>query len=53
MYFFFVIGLVDVEKLKLGDLVGVNKDFYLILEMLFIEYDLWVKVMEVDERFME
>ncbi len=34
-----VIGLVDAEKLKPGDLVGVNKDSYLILETLPAEYD--------------
>ena len=45
-----MIGLVDVEKLKPGDLVGVNKDSYLILENLPAEYDARVKAMEVDER---
>jgi 26S proteasome regulatory subunit T5 len=45
-----VIGLVDAEKLKPGDLVGVNKDSYLILETLPAEYDARVKAMEVDER---
>jgi len=45
-----VIGLVDAEKLKPGDLVGVNKDSYLILETLPAEYDSRVKAMEVDER---
>ncbi|XP_038599272.1 LOW QUALITY PROTEIN: 26S proteasome regulatory subunit 6A-like [Tachyglossus aculeatus] len=49
-YFLTVIGLVDAEKLKPGDLVGVNKDSYLILETLLTEYDSWVKAMEVDER---
>jgi len=29
-----VVGLVDAEKLKPGDLVGVNKDSYLVLETL-------------------
>lgn len=33
-YFLPVFGLVDPEKLKPGDLVGVNKDSYLILETL-------------------
>uniref|UniRef100_A0A2I2YGT6 ATPase AAA-type core domain-containing protein n=1 Tax=Gorilla gorilla gorilla TaxID=9595 RepID=A0A2I2YGT6_GORGO len=33
-YFLPVIGLMDVEKLKPGDLVGVNKDSYPILETL-------------------
>eukprot|EP01134_Creolimax_fragrantissima_P007798 CFRG7798T1 len=45
-----VIGLVDVEKLVPGDLVGVNKDSYLILDTLPAEYDSRVKAMEVDER---
>ncbi|RWS26856.1 hypothetical protein B4U80_09197 [Leptotrombidium deliense] len=49
-YFLPVIGLVDAEKLKPGDLVGVNKDSYLILETLPQEYDSRVKAMEVDER---
>lgn len=45
-----MIGLVDPEKLKPGDLVGVNKDSYLVLETLPAEYDARVKAMEVDER---
>uniref|UniRef100_A0A182M9H7 AAA+ ATPase domain-containing protein n=1 Tax=Anopheles culicifacies TaxID=139723 RepID=A0A182M9H7_9DIPT len=49
-YFLPVIGLVDSDKLKPGDLVGVNKDSYLILETLPAEYDARVKAMEVDER---
>lgn len=49
-YFLPVIGLVDAEQLKPGDLVGVNKDSYLILETLPAEYDSRVKAMEVDER---
>lgn len=49
-YFLPVIGLVDPEKLKPGDLVGVNKDSYLVLETLPAEYDARVKAMEVDER---
>lgn len=40
----------DVEKLKPGELVGVNKDSYLILETLPPEYDARVKAMEVDDR---
>ncbi|CAH1247698.1 PSMC3 [Branchiostoma lanceolatum] len=49
-YFLPVIGLVDVENLNPADLVGVNKDSYLILEKLPVEYDSRVKAMEVDER---
>jgi len=45
-----VIGLVPPEELKPGDLVGVNKDSYLVLEKLPPEYDSRVKAMEVDER---
>jgi len=41
---------VDPEQLKPGDLVGVNKDSYLVLETLPAEYDARVKAMEVDER---
>lgn len=49
-YFLPVIGLVDPEQLHPGDLVGVNKDSYLILETLPQEFDSRVKAMEVDER---
>merc|ERR1719334_1789999 len=49
-YFLPVIGLVEPENLKPADLVGVNKDSYLILETLPAEYDSRVKAMEVDER---
>eukprot|EP00188_Purpureofilum_apyrenoidigerum_P000202 Plantae.Rhodophyta-Purpureofilum_apyrenoidigerum.ctg1080.p1 GENE.Plantae.Rhodophyta-Purpureofilum_apyrenoidigerum.ctg1080~~Plantae.Rhodophyta-Purpureofilum_apyrenoidigerum.ctg1080.p1 ORF type:complete len:438 (-),score=122.40 Plantae.Rhodophyta-Purpureofilum_apyrenoidigerum.ctg1080:102-1415(-) len=45
-----VIGLVDANDLKPSDLVGVNKDSYLILEMLPAEYDARVKAMEIDEK---
>jgi len=45
-----VIGLVPAEKLKPGDLVGVNKDSYLILDTLPAEYDSRVKAMEVDDK---
>lgn len=45
-----VIGLVDEEKLKPGDLIGVNKDTYLVLDTLPAEYDSRVKAMEVDEK---
>jgi len=43
-------GLVDVAELKPSDLVGTNKDSYLILEKLPAEFDSRVKAMEVDER---
>ncbi|GMN45249.1 hypothetical protein TIFTF001_014441 [Ficus carica] len=45
-----VVGLVDPDKLKPGDIVGVNKDSYLILDTLPSEYDSRVKAMEVDEK---
>mmetsp|Transcript_41701 Transcript_41701/g.73242 ORF Transcript_41701/g.73242 Transcript_41701/m.73242 type:complete len:455 (-) Transcript_41701:199-1563(-) len=45
-----VIGLVDACDLKPNDLVGVNKDSYLVLDKLPAEYDSRVKAMEVDER---
>lgn len=43
-------GLVESSSLKPSDLVGVNKDSYLILEMLPSEFDSRVKAMEVDEK---
>jgi 26S proteasome regulatory subunit T5 len=45
-----LIGLVDSSKLKPNDLIGVNKDSYLILDTLPSEYDSRVKAMEVDEK---
>ncbi|CAD7702789.1 unnamed protein product [Ostreobium quekettii] len=45
-----VAGLVDPSKLRPADLVGVNKDSYLILDTLPAEYDSRVKAMEVDEK---
>jgi 26S proteasome regulatory subunit T5 len=42
--------LVEPEDIKPGELVGVNKDSYLLLEKLPPEYDSRVKAMEVDER---
>ncbi|KAI6123929.1 26S proteasome subunit P45 [Pisolithus croceorrhizus] len=45
-----LIGLVPPEQLKPADLVGVNKDSYLILDKLPTEFDSRVKAMEVDER---
>ncbi|CAH1389793.1 unnamed protein product [Nezara viridula] len=49
-YFLPMIGLVEPSMLKPGQLIGVNKDSYLILEKLPSEYDARVKAMEVDER---
>ena len=45
-----IIGLVDPAKVKPSDLVGVNKDSYLVLDTLPPEYDARVKTMEVDEK---
>jgi 26S proteasome regulatory subunit T5 len=42
-----VIGLVPAAELKPNDLVGVNKDSYLVLDKLPAEYDSRVKAMEV------
>jgi len=43
-------GLVDPTELRPSDLVGTNKDSYLILEKLPTEFDSRVQAMEVDER---
>jgi 26S proteasome regulatory subunit T5 len=48
-----VIGLVEPEKLRPNELVGVNKDSYLILDTLPVEYDSRVKAMEVEEKIEE
>lgn len=45
-----IVGLVSADSLRPGDLIGVNKDSYLILDKLPAEYDSRVKAMEVDER---
>lgn len=45
-----IIGLVPHNELTPGDLIGVNKDSYLVLDKLPDEYDARVKAMEVDER---
>ena len=43
-------GLIRANELAPAELVGVNKDSYIILEKLPAEYDSRVKAMEVDER---
>ncbi|KEG02240.1 26S protease regulatory subunit 6A, putative [Plasmodium vinckei vinckei] len=43
-------GLIEASELKPGDLVGVNKDSYLIIDKLPPEYDNRVKAMEVIEK---
>ena len=45
-----VVGLVPKSELTPGDLIGVNKDSYLVLDKLPVEYDSRVKGFEVDER---
>ena len=45
-----IIGLIDPAKLKPADLIGLNKDSYLVLDTLPAEYDSRVKAMEVDEK---
>lgn len=46
-------GLIRANELTPGELVGVNKDSYIILEKLPTEFDSRVKAMEVDERPVE
>ncbi|GIX66256.1 26S protease regulatory subunit 6A, putative [Babesia caballi] len=48
-----VIGLIPHTMLHPGDLVGVNKDSYLVLDKLPPEYDNRVKAMEVCEKPLE
>jgi 26S proteasome regulatory subunit T5 len=43
-------GLIRANELLPGELVGVNKDSYIVLEKLPAEFDSRVKAMEVDER---
>lgn len=43
-------GLVHADEVKPGELVGVNKDSYIMLEKLPTEFDSRVKAMEVDEK---
>jgi len=43
-------GLIRAEELLPGELVGTNKDSYIILEKLPTEFDSRVKAMEVDEK---
>uniref|UniRef100_A0A7S4LHX6 AAA+ ATPase domain-containing protein n=1 Tax=Eutreptiella gymnastica TaxID=73025 RepID=A0A7S4LHX6_9EUGL len=45
-----VVGLVSADQLKPNDLVGVNKDSYLVLDTLPDEYDSRAKAMEVEEK---
>lgn len=45
-----IVGLIDPKDVKPGELVGVNKDSFLVLEKLPAEYDSRVKGFEVDEK---
>lgn len=45
-----VIGMVEPEELKPGELIAVNKESYIVYEKLPAEYDSRVKAMEIDER---
>ena len=44
------IGLVDANQLNPGELVGVNKESFLIVEKLPCEYDSRAKAMELDDK---
>ena len=48
-----ILGIVDPNELRPGDLVGCNKDSYLILEKLPDEHDRRVKAMEVENKPIE
>jgi 26S proteasome regulatory subunit T5 len=45
-----VIGMVEPEELKPGELIAVNKESFIVYEKLPAEYDARVKAMEIDER---
>lgn len=45
-----IIGFLDVSEVRPGDLVGVNKDSFIVYEKLPAEYDARVKAMELDEK---
>lgn len=45
-----VIGMVEPEEVKPGDLIAVNKESFIVYEKLPAEYDSRVKAMEIDER---
>lgn len=48
-----VIGMVEPEELKPGELIAVNKESFIVYEKLPPEYDSRVKAMEIDERPVE
>jgi 26S proteasome regulatory subunit T5 len=45
-----VIGMMEPEELKPGELIAVNKESYIVYEKLPAEYDSRVQAMEIDER---
>lgn len=45
-----VIGMVEPDEVKPGDLIAVNKESFIVYEKLPPEYDSRVKAMEIDER---
>jgi 26S proteasome regulatory subunit T5 len=45
-----VIGMLDSDQMKPGDLIAVNKESFVVYEKLPPEYDSRVKAMEIDER---
>jgi 26S proteasome regulatory subunit T5 len=45
-----VVGMVEPEDLKPGELIAVNKESFVVYEKLPPEYDSRVKAMEIDER---
>ena len=45
-----VIGMLEPEELKPGDLIAVNKESFVVYDKLPPEYDSRVKAMEIDER---
>ena len=46
-------GMIDPEGLKPGDIIGVNKETYNLIDRLPPDYDSRVKAMEVDEKPVE
>ena len=49
-YYLPVLGMVEPEDVKPGDLIAVNKESYIIYDKLPADYDSRVKGMEIDER---
>lgn len=45
-----VLGMVEPEDVRPGDLIAVNKESFIIYEKLPADYDSRVKAMEIDER---